>query len=190
MVEQRLHQQRNAASLEHVLGDITAGRFQIGDIRRPFHDFGDVEQIELDAAFVGDGRQMQRGIGRAAGRRDDGRRIFQRLAGDDVARTDVLDDQIHDHLAGQHAEFVANFVRRRRAGRIGQRKPDRFRHRRHGVGGELRAAGAGRRAGVLFERLEIGIGHRADRVLADGLVDVLDGDGLAPLKVPGRIEPP
>ena len=74
-------QERHAASLEHVLGDIAAGRFQIRDIRRPFQDFGDVEQVEVDAAFMGDGRQMQRGVGRAAGRRDDGGRVLQRLRG-------------------------------------------------------------------------------------------------------------
>ena len=89
VVEQRLHQQRHAASLEHVLGDIAAARFQVGDIGCPLEDLGDVEQVELDAAFVGDRRQMQRRVGRAAGGGDDGRGILQRLAGDDVARADV-----------------------------------------------------------------------------------------------------
>src|SRR4051812_49716456 len=42
------------------LGDITAARFQIRDIRCPFEDFGDIEQRELDTAFVSDCRQMQR----------------------------------------------------------------------------------------------------------------------------------
>src|ERR1700690_1270887 len=83
--EQCLHQIRHAPSLEHILGDITAARFQIRDIRCLFEDFGDVEQIELDAAFMRDRRQMQRGIGRAAGGGDDGGGILQRLAGDDVA---------------------------------------------------------------------------------------------------------
>ena len=89
MVEQRLHQQRNAASLEHVLGDITAARLQIGDIGCSFEDLGDVEQVELDAAFMRNGRQMQRGIGRAAGGRHHRGGVLQRLAGDDVARPDV-----------------------------------------------------------------------------------------------------
>ena len=90
MIEQRLHQQRHAASFEHILGDITAARFQIRDIWCLFEDFGDVEQRELDAAFMRDRRQMQRRIGGTAGRGDDRRGVFQRLAGDDVARADVL----------------------------------------------------------------------------------------------------
>ena len=89
MIEQGLEQERHAASFEQVLGDITARRFQIRDIRCPFHDFGDGEQVEVDAAFMGDGGQMQRGVGRAAGRGDDGRGILQRFAGDDIARPDI-----------------------------------------------------------------------------------------------------
>ena len=71
---------------------------------------GDVEQVELDAAFMRDGRQMQRGIGRAACRRDDRRGVLQRFAGDDVARADVAGDQLHDLLARRHAEAVADLV--------------------------------------------------------------------------------
>ena len=80
VVEQRLHQQRNAAGLEHVLGDVFAARLQVGDVGRALEDLGDVEQVELDAGLVRDRRQMQRAVGRAAGRRDDRRGILQRLA--------------------------------------------------------------------------------------------------------------
>ena len=89
VIEQRPHEQRHPAGFEHILGDITAARLQICDIRCLFEDFGDVEQIELDAAFMRDRRQMQRGIGGTAGGGDDGGGVLQRLAGDDIARTDV-----------------------------------------------------------------------------------------------------
>ncbi len=65
VVEQCLHQERNAASLEHVLGDIFAARLEISNIGRPLEDFGHVEQIERYPAFVGDRRQVQGRIGRA-----------------------------------------------------------------------------------------------------------------------------
>jgi hypothetical protein len=126
VIEQRLHQERYAANLEHVFGDITAARFQIRDIRCLFEDFGHVEQRELDPAFVRDGRQVQRRIGRAARGRDGRSRVFQRLARDDVARAQVHLDQIHDLLARRHAEAVADLVRRRRARRIGKRQTDRL----------------------------------------------------------------
>ena len=63
MIEEGLEQERHAANLEQVLGDIAARRFQIRNIECPFQDFGDGEQVEIDAAFMGDGRQMQRRVG-------------------------------------------------------------------------------------------------------------------------------
>src|ERR1700730_3156243 len=115
IIEQRLHQQRNAASFKHVFGDITAARLQIRDIGSLFEDFRYIKQVKLDAAFIGDRRQMQPGIGRAAGGGNHCSGVFQRLAGDDVARPDIGSDQVHHLLARGHAEGIADLVRRRRA---------------------------------------------------------------------------
>jgi len=179
MIQQRLHQQRDATSFEHVFGHIAATRLQIRDIWCLFEDFGHIEQVEFDSAFVRHRGQMQRRVGRTAGGRDHGGRVFQRLAGDDVARADVARDQVHDLLARRHAEAVADFIRRRRAGRIRQREADSLGDGRHGVGGELRAAGARRWARHALDLVEVLIGHLTDRVLADRLEHVLDGDLLA-----------
>ena len=142
VVEERLHQERNAAGLEQVLGDIAPAGLQVGDVGRALEDLGHVEQVELDAALVGDGRQVQGGVGGAAGGGHHHGGVLERPAGDDVARADLLGDEVHDHLAGRHAEAVADLVGSGRAGRIGQREADRLGDGRHGVGGELRAAGA------------------------------------------------
>jgi hypothetical protein len=80
-------------------------------------------------------------------------------------------------------------VGRRAPGRIRQREADRLRHGRHGVGGELRPAGAGGGAGDLLELVEVLVRHGADRVLADRLEQSCTVTGL-PRKLPGRIEPP
>src|ERR1700744_5116364 len=56
IIEQSFHQKRYATSFEHVFGDITAARLQIRDIRCLFEDFRYIEQVELDAAFMSDGR--------------------------------------------------------------------------------------------------------------------------------------
>ncbi len=180
VIEQRLHQERDAAGLEHVLGDVAAGRLEVGDIGRARQHLGDREQVEVDAAFIGDGRQVQRGIGRAAGRRNHGSRILERLAGDDVARADVESDQVHDLLAGGVAEAVPDLVGRGRAGGIRQRQTDGLGHGGHGVGGELGAAGAGRRTGDLLELGEILGRHLADGELADRLEQILHRHRAAP----------
>ena len=179
MSEQRLHQDRDAAGLEHVLGDVAATRLQVGDVGRTLEDLGHVEEVELDADLVGHGRQVQRRVGRTTGGGDDGGGVLERLQGDDVARTDVSGEQFHHHLAGGHAKPVADLVRRGRAGRIGQSQPDRFGDGRHRVGRELRAAGAGRGAGDALELVEILARHVADRMLADRLEEVLHRDLLA-----------
>ena len=119
VIEQRFHQKRYATSFEHVFGDIAATRLQIRDIRSLFEDFGHVEQVKLDATFIGDRRQMQPGIGRATGGCDHGGGVFQRLAGHDVARADIGLDELHDLLAGGGAKRVADLVRGRCAGGIG-----------------------------------------------------------------------
>ena len=189
VVEQRLHEQRDAAGLEQVLGDVAAARLQVGDVGRALEDLGDVEQVELDARLVRDGRQVQGRVGRAAGGRHDGRGVLERLAGHDVARADVLGDQLHDLLAGRGAEPVADLVGRRSARRIGQREADRLGDRRHGVGGELRAAGAGRRAGHLLELVR----SSSDISPTECLPTASNRSWTVtcrPRKVPGRIEPP
>ena len=87
-LEQRLQYHRNAADLVHVLGKIASAGFQIGNQRCALENSGNVEDVERDTGFVRHRRQMKGGVGRAARRGDDGCRVFQSLAGDDVARPD------------------------------------------------------------------------------------------------------
>ncbi len=122
---------------------------------------------------------MQRAVGGAAGRGDDDGGVLERFPGDDVARADIAAHQLHDLLARDVAETVADFVRRRSARRIRKCEADRLGNGRHGVGRELCAAGARRRAGDLLELFEVVVGHLADRMLADRLEHVLDGHRLA-----------
>ena len=109
--EQRLHDLRNAADIVDVLGDVFAARLQVGDVRRALEDFGDVEQIEVDADFVGHGRQMQGAVGRAAGGRNDVRRVFKGFARADIARTDAVGEQPHDRAAAVDREQRRGFHR-------------------------------------------------------------------------------
>src|SRR5437763_4060840 len=77
IIEQRLHQKRNAANLKRVFGDITATGLQTRDIWCLFEDFGDVKQVELDAGLMRDRRQVQCSIGRATRGRNDRGRVLQ-----------------------------------------------------------------------------------------------------------------
>ena len=56
----------------------------------------EVVESELHARLVGDGEQVQHGVGRAAERHDDGDGVLERLLGHDVAGPDVAGEEL-DH---------------------------------------------------------------------------------------------
>jgi hypothetical protein len=58
VIQQGLHEQRNAASFKQIFGDIAAAGFQIRDIWCSFEDLGDVEEVE-SPALMGNGGQMK-----------------------------------------------------------------------------------------------------------------------------------
>ena len=113
-IEQRLHHHVDPAGVVHVLGDIFPAGLQVGDVRRRLEYFGDVEQVELDAALVRHRRQVQRAVGRAASRRDDAGGVLESGAGADVARADVALEQLHHLPARGDRHFLARLVRSRR----------------------------------------------------------------------------
>ena len=135
---------------------------------------------EGDAGFVGDRRQMQRSVGRAAGGGDNGRAVFQRLSRHDLARQRSATFQhLHHQPPGLARHLRALGIDAGDHRHVGHRQPHRLRHHRHGVGGELAGAGADRRqAGPLdaFKRRLVDLaGHEA----ADGLVGIEHGEGFA-----------
>ena len=84
--DQRFGDHRHAADGVHILRMIFAAGPQIADQRRALEHCRDVVEREADAGFVRDRRNMQRGVGRAAGRGDDGAGILQARARDEIAR--------------------------------------------------------------------------------------------------------
>ena len=123
--------------------------------------------------------RCQPGVGGAAGGRHHRRRVLHRLAGHDVARAEVLLDQVHDAFAGLDGELVAGFVHRRRACGMREREPDRLGDAGHGVGGELTAAGAAGGAGHRLDLGQVLLGDLALVELPVILVDIHDRDVLA-----------
>jgi hypothetical protein len=176
---QLLHHHGHAAGFVEVLGHVFAAGLEVHEIGRVLEDVADVEQVEVDPGLVRDGGQVQPGVGGAAGAGHDPRRVFERLAGDDVAGADVLFDQVHDGDAGGLAILVTRFVRSRSAGGVEQRQADGLGDAGHGVGGELAAAGPGRGTGDALEDFKLGVGHVARLVLAHRFEHVLNGHVLA-----------
>ena len=141
-LQERLHQDRDAADIVQILHDIAPARLQIGDVRRALRDLAEIVQVELDADLVRDRRDVQPAIGRAAGRRDDRHSVLDRLPRDDVAGPDVAPDEFHDGFTRRLGVGVARVVGCRCPGRSGQGQPDRLGDAGHRVRGEEAAARA------------------------------------------------
>ena len=77
---------RDAADAMQVDGEEASARLQVGDQRRAREHRGDVVEREADAGLVRDRRQVQAGVGRAAGGGDRGAGVLERLARHQVAR--------------------------------------------------------------------------------------------------------
>ena len=121
---QLLGDHRNAAQPVHVDGIVLAARTQVADQRRALENPGDVVHGEADAGLVGDGRNVHAGIGRSAGRRDDGAGVLQAFDRNQVARqrTAALED-FHHRVAGAPGDGVAFGPHRRDQGAAERREP-------------------------------------------------------------------
>ena len=122
---------------------------------------------------MGDGGQVQAGIGGPAGAGHNTGRIFQALARHDIAGADVAFQQRHHRTARGLGILIARFIGRGHAAGIHQRKADRLGYAGHGVGGKLAATGPRRRAGHAFQHIQRLIRHLRILVPADRFEHVL-----------------
>ncbi len=100
MFEQHLHDLRNASRLMQIGCNIPAGGLQIASTGTLPRMRSKSSIVELHLRRMGDGKEMQYGIGRTADRHDYGDRILDRFAGDDVTRTDLLPDRVNQDFRG------------------------------------------------------------------------------------------
>ena len=85
-IEQHFHQRPDAADGDEFGHEMFAARFQVREHGDAFADAGEVVEREFHFRGVGDGEQMQHGIGRAAERDDDGDGVLEGFVRQDVER--------------------------------------------------------------------------------------------------------
>ena len=166
---QLLHDGRNAACHVKLLNVMRACRSQMADIRHLAGQFVQSLKLQRNACFVCDCQQVQNRVGRAADRHLAGQRVAECCRREDVARLDVLLDQLHDLHAGMLCQMNTGSRNRRGRAVARQRHADRFGQAVHRVCGVHACARAAARAGIALGLVERCLVHHAGLVSADRL---------------------
>ena len=169
----------------HVGRHEAAARLDARHHGRPRGDGVEVLEGVRDAELPCDREQVQHAVRRAAAGGDRRGGVVERFSRDDLRRPNVVPHEPHR----QHARLVGGlFLGGVEGGdpvQPGGRDAEEVECHRHRVRRELPAARPGARAGDALERMHLGAAHRARRVRADRLEDVLDRD-VRTLVAPGR----
>src|SRR5262249_26692438 len=148
---QALGDDRDAARGIDVGGNVLSAGFDIHENGGAGQDGLEIVDGEGHFGFARHGQQMQHGIGGARGAGDSGDGVFECFSGADVARAEIVAHGVHNDAAAAHADVFFALVKLRYGGGTHRGKANQLHDGGHGVGGELSAAGAGARAGVVFD---------------------------------------
>jgi hypothetical protein len=158
LLEQVLDQAGGAADVVEVLEDVLAGRLEVGEERCAVGNGLEVVDGESDADRVGNGDQVEDGVGAATSDVHEDHGVLKSLASDDVGRSDVLLQQVLDGATGgqalHHLRLALGGVGRR----TGKRHSHDLNHTGQSVGGVHATAGtaAGARVSNNIEALLLG----------------------------------
>ncbi|KAK1526013.1 uncharacterized protein CCOS01_08431 [Colletotrichum costaricense] len=184
-LEEELEQAGGAADAVHVGHDVLSRRLQVSQEGRAVRDGLEVVDGELDADGVGDGEQVEDGVGAASEDVDDDHGVLKGLAGHDIARANVLLEEVLDSRANVLALGLLGGILGGAAGAVRHRQAERLDGGGHCVRGVHATAGAGAGAGVADDVEALLLRDLAGDVLAVGLESGNDINGLAALAAAG-----
>ena len=174
----------DAVDVGHVVAAMGLG---VGQVGHPGGHLVEVVELELHPRLVGDGQQVEDGVGGAAQRHGDGDGVLERLLGHDLAGTDAWTGAARPPPA---PEAKASSSRRRSTAGgdelPGQGHAQRLGDRGHGVGGEHPGARPLGGAGVVLDEAQLLVGEGVHRVGPDRLEH--RGDVEGPVADPARAE--
>ena len=125
------HNGRNAACKVKILHEGVAGGCKMAQVRRFRADGVCRVQADRDACLMGDGRQVQHGVGGTAERHVHGFRIMEGGFSHDVAWADVLFHKLHNLHARMLCKAQASGICGGNGAVAGQRHADCFRKAVH-----------------------------------------------------------
>ncbi len=175
--EQLRHDHRHAADpveIGHVVLPVRLGVGQVGD---PGGDPVEVVEAEIHPRLVGDGQQMEHGVGGPPERHGDGDGVLERLLGHHVPGADAGPEQCHHRLARGEGGVVAPPVDGGSRRAAGESHAEGLGHRGHGVGREHPGTRPLGRAGVVLDEAQLLVGERVHGVGPDRLEHRGDVEG-------------
>ena len=186
LFRQLLHDGVHAAGALQILHEGVPGGGQVAQVGGLGGDRVGHVQIQLDAALVGDGGQVEHGVGGAAQGHVHRLGVVEGGGGHDVPGLDVPLDQLHD----LHARVLGQPQAGRPHGGDGAVAPqahaDGLGEAVHGVGGVHAGAGAAGGAGVVLIVLHAGLVQLARLVGAHRLEHVAQAGAAAVLQPAGQ----
>ena len=169
VLQQVLHRAGRSAHVVQILHDELSAGLEVRQQWYPVAHRLKIVDCQRDADGFRNCDHVQHRVGRSAKGHDHDHRVFERLAGHNVPRLDVLLQQVPDGRAGLEALLQLSLVHGRRRGTVGQRHAHRFDGGGHGIRGIHPPARAGARAGVLHNALPPLLVQFAGQVLAVAL---------------------
>ena len=134
------HRGGHAARAMEPLAQIGPGRLHVDQQRQVVSMILPHAGFQRHACMRGHRLDMRLRVGRSANYADGGNRVFERLAGQDVGRFQVLAHHLDDPLASAIGILPALAIGCGDRGTAGQRQAERFGHRVHRAGGAHRIA--------------------------------------------------
>ena len=98
--KQHLHHRHDAPDLDQLRHEVLAAWLEVGKDRDTFADASEILKGQLHPCGVGDGKQMENGIGGTSECDDNGDRILKCLLGHDVEGADSFLEEIQDSSSG------------------------------------------------------------------------------------------
>ena len=152
---------------------------QMAEVGGPGADLIEELQVDGHTGLVGNGQQMQDGIGGAAQRHIAGQCVADGALVDDLAGGDALVDHVHDGHTGVLGQLQALGVDRRDGTVAGQGNADGLAQAVHAVGGVHAGAAAAAGAAVAGAVFQLLVGDHTGLVSAHGLEHLGKADFLA-----------
>lgn len=177
--EKELEEGGGTTNLAEILHDVLAGGLEVSEEGDSVGNGLEVVDSELDANGVGDGDEMEDGVGAATKNGNDGHGVLKGLAGHDVAGADVLSEEGLNSLTDALALGLLAGVLGGVAGRAGESHTESLDGAGHGVGSVHATARTTTGASVADDVEALLLVDLAGKVLAVGLESADNVDGLA-----------